>query len=272
MKRTFGTRDRGQGTGDCIQKTGRQQRAALSLHLVSTVLVSCLLSPVSIAAEQWPSLFRGVVVADSPLGVRVVSVEETSQASLADLRPEDLIVSIDGREIHSIDEFATLSTAMKGRATAAKVLVFRDGSPRELALHLYSYPILRTWGIEVIPDHDLRFAKPEIGLDYWMRLGRGFEEARKPAEALNAYLNALHNVPTDVAAACKVSDLFTRVSREQLDRGDLAGGVASLRQGLVVMQKLFDSPLTEEQLRAIKDRLTDTLRALRQTTASHKSR
>lgn len=262
----------GQGTGDRIRVTGRRRGVAPSFHLISTVLVSCLLSPVSMSAAQWPSLFRGVVVADSPLGVRVVSVEEASQASLADLRPEDLIVSIDGQEIHSIDEFATLSTAMKGRVTAAKVLVFRNGSPRELALSLYSYPILHTWGIEVVPDHDLRFANPQIGLDYWFRLGRGFEEAHKPAEALNAYLNALHNVPTDVATACHVSDLFTRVSHEQLDRGDLAGGVTSLHQGLVVMQKLFDYPLTKEQLQLIKDRLTDTLRVLRHTTATQKSR
>jgi len=64
-----------------------------------------------------------VVVADSGLGVRVVSVEEGSQPHQADLRAEDVIVQVDGREVHSIDEFAILSRAMKGRATRATVRV-----------------------------------------------------------------------------------------------------------------------------------------------------
>ena len=56
--------------------------------LVSLFLVPGPGSLVLLAAEgQLPSLFRGVVVAEGPVGVRVVRVEETSQAYLADLRP-----------------------------------------------------------------------------------------------------------------------------------------------------------------------------------------
>ena len=214
-------------------------------------------------ADQLPSLFRGVVVADSPLGVRVVSVEEASQAALADLRPDDIIVRIDAGEVHSIDDFAKHSAALRGRALEATVLVFRNGAPRELRLHLYSYPILNAWGLQFVPELDVRFAQPQIGLHYWTRLGRGFEEAGKPSEALNAYLNALHNAPTDVPAALKASGLFSQVSRQRLADGKLANGIALLRQALAMLEKLFNYPLTDEQLQTVRSQLQETLRALR---------
>jgi len=221
-----------------------------------------------VTAAQLPSLFRGVVVADSPLGVRVVSVEATSQAYLADLRPEDLIVRVHDREVHSIDEFAALSQALQGRAVSATVLVFRNGAPREVTVHLYSYPVLREWGIEFLPEHDMRFAQSSVGGDYWVRLGRGFEGAGKDADALQAYLNSLHNVPTDAAIAVKIATLFARIGQQRLREGSLAAGLGSLRQGMLVMQKLFEHPLTEEQLRTIKEQLHETLRAIKQAAAS----
>ena len=219
-------------------------------------------------AAQLPSLFRGVVVADSPLGVRVVSVDDASQAYFADLRPEDIIVRIGTQEIHSIDEFATLSSALKGRIRTIPVLVFRNGAPRELTVHLYSYPILRQWGIEVVPDYDIRFAQPEVGLDYWRRLGRGYEDAEKPGYALEAFLNALHQVPTDIPTALKVVELSSRVSEQQLRERQLRNGIASLRQALTVMEKLFEYPLTDEQLETIKRQLQATLESLRHVSPS----
>jgi hypothetical protein len=214
-------------------------------------------------AEQWPSLFRGVVVANSHVGVRVVSVEETSQAFQADLRPEDVIVSVDGQEVRSIDEFAALSTSLKGRAVLTTLLIFRRGTPREIRVHLYSYPVLRTWGLEFIPEHDVRFAEPHIGLEYWTRLGRGFEEARKPSDSLNAYLNGLHNVADDAATALRVAELFASQGQEHLRARRLAEGLASLRQAVLVFERLFDYPMTDEELQRIKHQLEDTLEAIR---------
>jgi hypothetical protein len=237
----------------------------------ATRMLCCALAlaaAVPAAAAQWPSLFRGVVVADSPLGVRVVSVEESSQAHWADLRPQDIIVRVDDREVHSIDEFAELSNALKGRAVRATLLIFRRGSPRELLLHLYSYPIRSAWGLEFIPEHDLRFADPGIGRDYWMRLGRGFEDAGKPAQALDAYLNALHQDPAAAAAALKASELLCRLSRERMEAGALEEGLGWLRNGLLLMERLFDHPLSDEQLRAIRSQLEQTLHALKGRRAS----
>src|SRR3989338_3156105 len=142
------------------------------------LLVTCHLSLPQSFAGQWPSLFRGVIVADSQVGVRVISVEESSQAFQADLRPEDIIISVEGQAVRSIDEFAALSTSLKGRATLATVVVFRRGAPREIRVHLYSYSVLRTWGIEFIPEYDLRFAEPHIGLEFGRGWGAG---SRKPA-------------------------------------------------------------------------------------------
>ena len=231
--------------------------------LLAWSLVSGLWSPVSVVAAQLPSLFRGVAVADSPLGVRIVSVEETSQAYMADLRPEDIIVRIQGAEVRSIDEFAVVSNMLKGRAVSTTLLIFRGGSPREVVLHLYSYPVLKRWGVAFVPDHDLRFAQTQTGLEYWVRLGRGFEEAGKPAEALDAYLNALHNVPDDLAAAFKASELLSQVSRQRLADGSLEAGIAALRDALLMLERLFNEPLTDAQLQTVRAELRDTLEALR---------
>ena len=230
-------------------------------------LAPCLLPLAPVLAGQRPSLFRGIVVADSPIGVRVVSVEESSQAYQADLRPEDVIVHVRDLEVHSIDEFATLSNALKGRETSVSLLIFRNGVPRELTIHLYSYPILREWQVEFIPDYDIRFADPQVGVDYWARLGRGFESAGKREEALNAYLNGLHNAPLDLSTALKATELWSAVSQQQLADGQLAEGIAGLRGALTMMQHLFDHPLTDDQLRSIRVQLQQTLQALRQ--ASH---
>ena len=218
------------------------------------------------AAER-PSVFRGVVVTDSPLGVRVVSVDAGSQAALADLRPEDIIVRINGAELHSIDEFAALSGALKGQAVRATVVIFRNGQPLQLILHLFSFSVLRAWGLAFVPDDELRFAEPRAGWTYWTRLGHGLEQAGKHAEALDAYLNALHQLPTETDTAVKVSELSLLVSQQRLEGGALADGVASLRRGILVMQRLFDRPLTPAQLAPLKRRLQATLHTLHALTA-----
>jgi hypothetical protein len=246
----------------------RHRFSVAAWHCVLVAMVTSYPLPIPAFANQWPSLLRGVVVADSEMGVRVVRVEESSQAFLSDLRPEDIIVRVHEYEVRSIDEFATLSKALKGRAAETTVVVFRHGVPRELRLHLYSFPVLRTWGIEFIPDHDVRFAQPQIGLDHWRRMGRGFEEAQNDREALKAYLNALHNVPTDVPTALKAAELYSRVGQAHLRSRRLAEGIASLRQGVAMMERLFAHPLSDEQLRTIKRQLEETLAALRAVTGS----
>jgi len=222
-------------------------------------------------AGELPSLFRGVIVADSPIGVRVVSVEESSQAGLADLRPEDIIVGVLGEEIHSIDAFAALSKALKGHASIATVVIFRNGTPRELTLHLYSYPILRAWSLEFIPDYDLRFAQPEIGLEYWKRLGRGFEDAQKPEAGLDAYLNGLHLVPMDADAAFHAAVLESRISQQRFRDHQTADGLTALRRGIALMEKLFDAPLSDAQLQLIKNELQATVTTLHAAASSLRS-
>lgn len=218
-------------------------------------------------AGELPSLFRGVVVADSSLGVRVVSVEEQSQASYADLRPEDLIVRIDDSDVRSIDEFAEVSLALKGKSTYARVLVYRNGSPLTLPLHLYSYPLLNAWGIEFVPNDEFHFAEAAVGRDYWFRLGRGFQGANKPEEALDAYLNGLHNSPDDLDLGLRSALLLSELGQSQL-RGNPSEGLTSLRKSMMMMQKLFDYPLNNEQLRSIKEQLQATVQAIREIKAA----
>lgn len=247
----------------------RENRNAPFFLILAGWLVVCgTLGMAEAKAAKQPSLFRGIIVADSPLGIRVVSVEQASQAHLADLRPEDIIVRVHNTEVSSINAFATLSKNLKGRTASTVVLVFRSGQPREIALHLYSYPVLKEWGIPFVPEHDVRFAQATAGLAYWTRLGRGFEEAKKPEGALDAYLNALHNVPTDAPTALNASRLLSQVSRQHLADGELSEGIAQLRRALVILEHLFNYALTDDQLRAVRTQLYDTLQTLRETTSS----
>ena len=239
---------------------------------VAVIAVCCVLcAAAAVDCAQLPSLFRGVVVADSSLGVRVVSVEEASQAALSDLRPEDLIVRVDQTDVRTIDEFSTVSTAMKGRAVLTSVVVVRAGGPQTLTLHLYSYPVLREWGIRFLPDHDFRFAEASVGRDYWARLGRGFEEAGQAEEARDAYLNALHNTPEDVEVAVKAAVLFAHRGQIQLHPPTMAQGLAALRDGMTMMEHLFDFSLTDDQLRLLKQELQATLRAMHSARTSLRS-
>jgi hypothetical protein len=204
------------------------------------------------------------VLADSEAGVRVVSVEESSQAYFADLRPEDIVVRVRDADVRTIEEFAALSYSLRGNTASAALLIFRNGAPRELTLHLYSYPVLRAWNVEFLPDHDVRFAQAQTGLDYWVRLGEGFERANKPAEALNAYLNGLHNLPDHVPTALRASQMLVHISQDRLRRGELADGIAELDRALRIMNRLFARPLDTPQLESVKRQLTQALSALRQ--------
>ena len=212
-----------------------------------------------------------MVVADSPLGVRVVSVEAASQAEGADLRADDLIVRVGEAEVRSIDDFAAVSERLKGRAVSARVLVFRNGLPRELTLHLHSYPLLREWGVEFLPEHDLRFAQPAVGRAHWARLGRGFEEAGKSGEALNAYLNGLHQAPTDPELGLRATVLSLEIGAQRLRDGAVPDGLAALRRGLTMLQRLFDYPLSAQQLQAVRDALQRTLTAVADLKTRHTS-
>jgi membrane-associated protease RseP (regulator of RpoE activity) len=223
-------------------------------------------SLVTVWAEQLPSLFRGVMVADSPVGVRVVSVEENSQAALADLRPEDLIIQINGTPLKTIDDFAVVSQALKRSATKVGVVILRNGQPRELLVHLYSYPVLRRWDLTFVPDHDIRFAEAKAGVAYWMRLARGFETAGRLDQALNATLNALHNDPGNVDVALKASELLGRIAHAKLTARQLGEALIAIREGTILLGKLFEQPLDAAKLQAIKSQLEETLRTLRATT------
>ena len=252
--------ERGAGSGE----RGTNQWLGSFGGIVLLSLVTCYVSRVAAAAEL-PSVFRGVVVADSPLGVRVVSVEPVSQAELSDMRPEDIIVRIGSQDVRSIDDFAVLSDRLRGRTKTTTVLVFRNGAPLELTLQLYSYPLLHRWGIQFLPDDELRFAQPKTALEYWRRLGRGFGHAERPEEALNAYLNGLHHVPEDVETALTAAVLLAQISRMRLEQGALPEGFSALQDSLTITQRLFDSPLSDEQLTAIKQELQATLQTIRAT-------
>ena len=244
-----------------------KRSCALTLFTWSCLLFSlapCLTPHAPAYAAQLPSLFRGVVVADGALGARVVSVEDASQAFLADLRPEDAIVRINDTPVKNVDDFALASQALKGQAIRAAVRVLRNGQPRELVVHLYSYPILRRWELSFVPEHDIRFGDAGAGVAYWTRMGRGFETAGDVEHALNAYLNALHNDPTQVDVAVKACELLWRLAQARLKEPRLSDALMAIQEATVLLGKLFDQPLDEAQLHVLKSRLQETLQTFRE--------
>ncbi len=65
--------------------------------------------------------------------VEVVEVIEDSPAAHAGIRPEDLIVAIDGLPVHGVDDLQRLLGSER-IGVAVTLEVFRDGTRREIAL------------------------------------------------------------------------------------------------------------------------------------------
>ncbi len=215
------------------------------------------------AEGNWPSLFRGVVASDGEAGVRIVSVDPESQAWLADLRPEDVIVRIGEADVKTIEDFSTISAALKGTTDHAEVVVFRNGAPRRINLHLYSYPVLKVWGVEFIPNFEMRFGDPSAGRDYWTRLARGFTEVGNKEEALDATLNALHNLPGDPQTALAACEGYFQLAQDRLAEQAIMPALTYLGAALSMAEKLFAYPLSEQELQRIKSQLNATLSSLR---------
>ena len=219
----------------------------------------------TVFAAQLPSLFRGVVVADGPEGVRIVTVDESSQAAQADLRPEDILVQVDNTPVGTIDQFSAVSQSLRGRVVKANVVVLRNNQPHQVLLHLYSYPILRQWRLSFVPNDEFRFADSTAGVEYWSRMGRGFEEAGDADRALDAYLNALHYDPDRRELAVKVAQMFWRIGRQRLEQHKTAAALRAIDQGTMLLQRLFEQPLGDAQLQAIKTELEQTVRTMHGT-------
>lgn len=230
-----------------------------------SLLVPCplFLVPVPSEAAQLPSVFRGVIVADSQAGVRVVQIEDTAQAARLDLRPEDIIMLVNDRRVRTIDEFAVVSQLLKGQAAQASVIILRNGQPYELTLHVYSLPLLREWGIRFVPDFDLRFVEPAAGMAYWRNLARGFEVAGKTDDAIVSYLNALHHDPAQSDIAMRLTELWLAQTQQQLAKQQTNEALASLNQAVTTLQRLFEEPRNLDELERIKRQLEQTLRALK---------
>ena len=242
----------------------RRMRCDRTVTLFLFTICYSLFTSSVLVAGQWPSLFRGVVVANSALGVRIVSVEEQSQAALCDVRAEDVIVQINGLAVHTIDEFAVLSEGLKGKVLKTALIVLRNGQPRELIVHLYSWPLLHQWELSFVPEHDMRFAEPSAAVSYWSNLGRGFDTAGQLERALNAYLNALHTDPGNLDLALNASDLLWRIGQQRMREHRLQASVEALQQATVILTHAFDQPLTAEQMQQVKSQLQHTIDALHQ--------
>ena len=247
-----------------LPRTVLHRARPLLAFFLLTYSLTHLLTP-SVSANSLPSLFRGVIIANSPVGVRVVSVEERSQAYVLDLRPEDVVVQINGEAVKTIDDFAVLSQRLKDRSTKAAVLILRNGEPQELLVHLYSVPVLRQWGLSFVPEHDMRFVDPTASAAYWTRLARRERDAKDLERALNAVLNALHHDAANLELAIQASDLLWAIARQRIAAQRFPQAFTSIQHATTLLQHLFHHPLTEAQLEAVRAQLQETLAVLRRS-------
>ena len=84
-------------------------------------------------------------------GVKIIGVEEGSPAALAGLERGDLIVSVNGRPVHCIDDLARAleDAGVKDPSRAARITVTVERSGKELSLQVYKPVNHTTIGVTI---------------------------------------------------------------------------------------------------------------------------
>jgi len=157
--------------------------------------VCCLLSSATVAAEELPSLFRGVTVGEGRPGVVVVFVREDAFALAAGVRAGDHLVAIDEQPINSLEDFADMSRALAGRRTDVSVELLRGGTRFTTDVSLASPTVRSAWGLAFLPDYSLRFADPNAARRYWSQRASHELVQGQDVEAMRSLLNVLHYAP-----------------------------------------------------------------------------
>lgn len=246
-------------------------KTSARLFVVCGVLsaVGCLWSGATVAAEEWPSLFRGTTVGEGQPGVTVVFLRDDAFALYAGLRAGDHIVAIDEEPVNSLDDFAVMSRALAGKRTDVPVTVVRAGARITATLSLESPTVRSAWGLAFIPDYSLRFVDPKAAKRYWS--DRGAKELLDGHDvvAMRSLLNALHYAPESYDVALALCESVMRQGETLWKEGQRAEALGVLKQAMALYRQAATKPLTAQHWARIKRSLQQLLRTLAAKPSTH---
>ncbi len=216
------------------------------------------------ADERLPSLFRGVVVADAKPAVVVVTIDEESAAYAGGLRSGDVITTVEGQTIASMEAFARQSQRLAGTVAELKLTVQRAGQSAELLLSLFSARLLEVWGERFVPNLELRFREPSAGYAYWNAEAHRAIRAQRAAPAIEALETALHYQPDHLDTALSLAGQWNLLAQSQFVEHHHAQGIASLQHAINLYQRLLTKGIAQDQLVEVKAQLQRLVDALKQ--------
>ena len=238
-------------------------------RLVTALLILVLLAGAMPAeAAEYGSVFRGVIVQTATPGPKVVSVDPTSAAYASGLRAGDQILRIEDMPVATLEDFATASQHLKGKAAESTVIVMRNSESVTLQLSLHSRPIEEAWGERFVPDARPIFSDPLEGAKYWAMQARKYRLATDEERYLNALWNLLHYEPDSVGTAMLIGAASTRRARRELRAGQRVEGMRALRTAVKIYHKAFARDLTDDELARVNDGLFDVQATLLQLAQS----
>ena len=204
------------------------------------------------AAEDLPSLFRGVTVGDGPPGVTVVFVKEDAFAAAAGLHAGDHLVAVDDQPVNNLDEFAVISRALTGKRTEVDVTVLRGGARFAAEISLTSTAVKAAWGLAFMPDYSLRFVDANAARKYWSHRAAQELVSGKDTDAMRSLLNVLHYAPEAYDEALALCEAVQRQGERLWKQGKRTEAVGVLRQSVELYRRAAAKPLTLAQWTRVK--------------------
>jgi len=173
--------------------------------------------------ELTPAL-RGVYGANN--GVFVDSIQPDSPAAKAGLKPEDVIVSFNGKKVTSSDEFVTMVQGTKP-GTVATIEVLRAGSPESLKVTVGAYTA------EVAEKKPAAAERAKLGLSVEELPEDAAREIGVPGGVRVRSVNPLGD---GARAGLQAGDVIVKINRETIkDLTDYERVVAKLSKGDAVV-------------------------------------
>ena len=171
--------------------------------------------------EMTPSLRQALKLGDKK-GLLISSVVDDSPADDAGLKEEDVILTLDGKQVELADEFSKL-VRKAGAGTKVKLTVFRNGKSKDFEIELGRRKSANSFSwAQADPEHDVMFFgdKPKLGIEY-----HDLDE-----KALAAYFKVEHrsgvlilkitkNSPAE-NAGLQPGDVIVAIDDEKINDGD----------------------------------------------------